>query len=347
MREILINGKRINDQSNCYVIAEVGQSHEGSLGMAHAFIDCIADAGADAVKFQTHIAAAESTIDEPWRVKFSSQDLTRYDYWKRMEFTEEQWLGLAEHARKRNLVFLSSPFSVEAVKMLDKIGMPAWKIASGEISNMELMESIWATGKPALFSTGMCNFDELDSIVKLTRSRKIPFGIFQCTSEYPCQPENWGLNLIDELRKRYNCPVGFSDHSGSICAGLAAATLGAYFIEVHVTFSYQMFGPDVAASITFEDLCRLVQGVKQIRASLNSPVQKNEMAKKMSALKNIFGRSLALLEDLPADTIVRREDLTLKKPGTGIPYFRLNELIGKRLRHDKASMHLLKEEDFE
>ena len=115
--------------AGCVVIGEVAQSHDGSLGLAHAFIDAIADAGADAVKFQTHIASAESTPAEPWRVKFSPQDATRYDYWKRMEFTPEGWAGLAAHAADRGLIFLSSPFSDEAVELLERIGMPAWKIA--------------------------------------------------------------------------------------------------------------------------------------------------------------------------------------------------------------------------
>ncbi|MGC8917653.1 MAG: N-acetylneuraminate synthase family protein, partial [Thermoanaerobaculum sp.] len=111
------------------VIAEVAQAHDGSLGLAHAFIDAAADAGASAIKFQTHIAAAESTLGEPWRVKFSPQDRTRYDYWRRMEFTEEQWVGLREHAEERGLYFLSSPFSVEAVELLERVGVAAWKVA--------------------------------------------------------------------------------------------------------------------------------------------------------------------------------------------------------------------------
>ena len=127
---------RRNDLSevdrSCFVIAEVAQAHDGSLGMAHAFIDAIASAGADAVKFQTHIARAESTPAEPWRVKFSPQDKTRYDYWKRMEFTEEQWHGLKQHAEERGLKFLSSPFSTEAVDLLTRVGVAAWKVASGE-----------------------------------------------------------------------------------------------------------------------------------------------------------------------------------------------------------------------
>src|SRR5215208_5363153 len=119
-------------QGRCLIIGEVALTHDGSLGLAHAFVDAIADAGADAVKFQTHIAAAESTPAEPFRVKFSRQDASRYDYWKRMEFTEEQWRGLADHCADRGMLFISSPFSIEAVNLLARIGQPLWKIASGE-----------------------------------------------------------------------------------------------------------------------------------------------------------------------------------------------------------------------
>src|SRR5579883_3362744 len=127
---------------HCMIIAEVAQAHDGSLGMAHAFIDAIAAAGADAVKFQTHLAAAESSPSEPWRVKFSYQDATRYDYWKRMEFTEPQWAGLKEHATEKGLKFLSSPFSIEAVELLGRIGVSAWKIASGEFNNLPMLDRI-------------------------------------------------------------------------------------------------------------------------------------------------------------------------------------------------------------
>ena len=147
------------NSTRCMVIGEVSQSHDGSLGMAHAFIDAIAKAGADAVKFQTHIAAAESTPQEPWRVKFSKQDASRYDYWKRMEFTSEQWQGLADHAQEKGLIFLSSPFSVEAVGLLERIGMPAWKVASGEVNNKVLLDAMLKTRKPILLSSGMSTLD--------------------------------------------------------------------------------------------------------------------------------------------------------------------------------------------
>lgn len=330
-----------------FVIAEIAQAHDGSLGMAHKMIDAVAEAGADAVKFQTHIASAESTLNEPWRIKFSYQDETRFDYWKRMEFTAEQWAALAEHARKKGLIFLSSPFSLEAVQILDRLEMPLWKIPSGEIANVELLASIWETQKPILFSTGMCTLQELDVVVQQTIAFGIPFGIFQCTSEYPCSPDRWGLNMIRMLKDRYQCPVGFSDHSGTVSAGMAAATLGASFIEVHVTFSRSMFGPDVSASITFEELAQLVQGVKLIRRAIDAPVDKDVIANGKKDLRSIFGRSWSLREDLTAGTRLLREHLTLKKPGIGIPYDQVGVILGKKLRTDKSTLYLLTGEDLE
>ncbi|MDH7504394.1 MAG: N-acetylneuraminate synthase family protein, partial [Verrucomicrobiota bacterium] len=193
------------------LIAEVAQAHDGSLGMAHAFIDLIAGAGADAVKFQTHIAAAESTPAEPWRVKFSRQDATRYDYWKRMEFSPAQWRELKHHATQRGLVFLSSPFSFEAVDLLEKLRVPAWKIPSGEITNLPMIERIVGTGRPVLISSGMSAWSQLDAAVAVCRGARVPYAVFQCTTAYPCPPEKIGLNVLEELRRRYDCAVGLSD----------------------------------------------------------------------------------------------------------------------------------------
>src|SRR5437660_3801494 len=141
-------------EARCLIVGEVAQAHDGSLGTAHAFIDAIATAGADAVKFQTHIASAESTPEEPWRVKFSMQDATRYEYWKRMEFTEEQWCGLKKHALEKGLKFLSSPFSVEAVELLTRVGVAAWKVASGEVSNEPMFRAMASSGLPIFYLTG-------------------------------------------------------------------------------------------------------------------------------------------------------------------------------------------------
>jgi N,N'-diacetyllegionaminate synthase len=153
----------------CFTVAEVAQAHDGSLGTAHAFIDAAARAGADAIKFQTHIAAAESTPAEPWRVKFSRQDETRYDYWRRMEFTEPQWAGLAAHAAEQHLAFISSPFSEEAAALLERVGLDAWKIASGEVGHASMLDRIARSGRPVLLSTGMSPIEEIDATVARLR----------------------------------------------------------------------------------------------------------------------------------------------------------------------------------
>ncbi len=331
----------------CVVVAEVAQAHDGSLGLAHAFIDAIAKTGADAVKFQTHIADAESTPDEPWRVKFSQQDATRYDYWKRMEFTEEQWYGLRQHAQECGLQFLSSPFSLEAVDLLTRVGVSAWKVASGEVSNIPMLERMAETGLPIILSSGMSSIEELDNTVAWIRERGLPLTVLQCTSAYPCPPEKIGLNMIPFFRERYGCAVGLSDHSGTIYPGLAAATLGSDMIEVHVTLSREMFGPDIPASITTSELRQLVEGVRFIEAMLANPIEKNVLAEEMRPLRAVFTKSIVVRRDLPAGTVLRREHLTFKKPGTGIPAFRLAEVLGRRINRDIKANELLDEDSLE
>ena len=336
-----------NSKSKCLIIGEVAQAHDGSVGMAHAFVDAIANAGADAVKFQTHIANAESTTGEPWRVKFSLQDASRYDYWKRMEFTEEQWYELKRHAENRGLIFLSSPFSLEAVEMLIRVGMKAWKVASGEVTNHPLIDRIIATGLPILLSTGMSSLNEIDIAVERVKSRGLPLVVVQCTTAYPCPPEKVGINLIPFFRERYQCAVGLSDHSGTIYSGLAAATLGIEVLEVHVTLSREMFGPDVAASVTTVELRQLVEGIRFIEKMRANPVDKDEIAATTVLLRNSFMKSVVTRVDLAAGTVLKEEHLTTKKPGTGIPADRLRQLIGSRLRRRLKADELLKEEDLE
>lgn len=333
-------------EGRCLIIGEVSQSHDGSLGMAHAFIDAIADAGADAVKFQTHIAAAESTPGEPWRVKFSRQDKSRYEYWQRMEFTETQWLGLKQHADERGLLFLSTPFSDEAVELLTRIEMAVWKIASGEVNNLPMLKRIAAAGQPLILSSGMSDWDELDQAVELIRQCGNPLAVLQCTSAYPCPPENVGLNLLEHFRDRYASAVGLSDHSGNIFAGLAAVTLGADVLEIHVAFSREMFGPDVPASVTTAELKRLVEGARQIEKMIANPVSKDSMAAELTPLRHLFTKSIVASSNLVAGKVLTAQDVKLKKPGTGLPSTSLPEVIGKTLRRDLCADEMISLQDF-
>jgi N-acetylneuraminate synthase len=280
-------------------------------------------------------------------VRFSQQDRTRYDYWRRMEFTEEQWCGLKRHADARGLVFLSSPFSEEAVDLLHRVGVRAWKVASGEVGNRILLDRMIATGLPIILSSGMSRLDELDRAVARVKDAGLPLTVLQCTSMYPCPPEKVGLNLIAGFRERYQCPVGLSDHSGTIFAGLAAATLGADMIEIHVTLSLEMFGPDQCASITSAELRQLVDGVRFIEKMHAGPSAKDELSADTAPLRALFTKSLAPRVDLPCGTVLRSEHLALKKPGTGIPEERIAEVIGRRLRREVRVDELIQECDLE
>lgn len=323
--------QNLERNTTSYVIAEVAQTHDGSLGCAHAFVDAAAQNGADAIKFQTHIAAAETTVQEPWRVKFSQQDASRYDYWKRMEFTPEQWAGLKRHADECGIDFLSSPFSIEAIELLSNIGIKAWKVASGEALTSHMLDAMAATGKPFLLSTGMSRIDEIDSAVNVFRKNGNAFAVFQCTSMYPTPPDRIGLNMIPLFQSRYDCPVGLSDHSGSIAPCIGAAALGARLFEVHVTFDRGMFGPDVSVSLTFGEFATLVDSVQLITAVSAAPVDKDAIAAELSGMRSIFGKSLVAARDLEANTVLTKEDIALKKPGKGIPANQVDAVIGKSL----------------
>lgn len=333
--------------TGCIIVGEVAQSHDGSLGQAHAFIDAIAAAGADAVKFQTHIAHAESTPGEPWRVKFSRQDASRYEYWRRMEFTEAHWAGLKEHAEERGLLFLSSPFSAEAVSMLDRLGMAAWKVASGEVTNVPLLEQMIATKKPILLSSGMSKLGELDMAIAAVRAAGVPHAVMQCTSMYPTPPEKVGIGMLATYRDRYGCPVGLSDHSGTIYPSIAAAALGCDILEIHVAFSREMFGPDVPASVTTAELKQLVEGVRFVEAMRTGAVDKDQMAEELAPLRALFTKSVVVRRDLPAGTRLELDHLIVKKPGTGIAAARLHEIVGRTLRRPVAADSLLSEADLE
>lgn len=327
------------------LIAEVAQAHDGSLGTAHAYIDLAARSGADAVKFQTHIAEEESSPAEAWRVSFSRQDRTRFDYWKRMEFTPEQWGGLRDHAEAQGLFFLSSPFSLAAVELLDRLAVPAWKVASGEVTNSLLLEAMCHAGQPILLSSGMSSLGDLDQAAARVRRWERPLAMFQCTTDYPCPPERWGLNLLAELRQRFACPVGLSDHSGTLPPSLAAVTLGARLIEVHLVMSRSAFGPDVPASITGAELKELATGIRAIEQAMSHPVDKDALAREFAELRTLFGQSLVAVRDLEAGTVLGAADLSSRKPGHGIPAARWESLVGCRLGRAVARGQFLAEAD--
>ncbi len=331
MTDIVVDGRAIGPSHPCFVIAEVAQSHDGSVNMAHAFIDAAANAGANAIKFQTHIAEAESTRAEQWRVRFSHQDDTRYEYWQRMEFSEAQWQGLSRHAGEKGLQFLSTPFSERAADLLHRVGVAAWKIASGEVGNLALFEHMARMPRPLLISTGMSPWAEIDTAVALAKRLKLPYSLLQCTSIYPTPAEKIGLNVLSEMRSRYGCPVGLSDHTGRPETAVAGAAIGMDLVEVHVTFHPKMFGPDVPASLTFEQLADMVRMIRFVESARQHPVDKDAMADELAPMRKLFNKSIVAACDLASGTVLTREHLAIKKPGTGMPPQKIGMVIGRRL----------------
>tara|TARA_Y100000739_G_C20565450_1_gene445096 strand:+ start:94 stop:1092 length:999 start_codon:yes stop_codon:yes gene_type:complete len=328
-----------------YIIAEIAQAHDGSLGMAHSYIDALKSSGVNAVKFQTHIANAESSIYEPFRIKFSKQDFTRFDYWKRMEFTENQWIELKKHCDDVGLEFISSPFSNKAVDLLEKIGVDKYKIGSGEVNNLLMLEKIAKTKKPILLSSGMSSFNEIDQAINLINRFGNEISILQCTTAYPTKPKEWGLNVILELKQKYDYKIGFSDHSGDIYACLAAATLGAEIFEFHVVFDKRQFGPDTKSSITIDQASKLVKGIDDIKKSLANKVDKNNI-KRFSNLKNIFEKSLSVNKSLKKGHAISFNDLEAKKPSNmGIPASKYIEVIGKKINKNLQKWDFLNYDD--
>lgn len=330
-----------------YIIAEVGNTHEGSVGLAKQFIRAAAACGVDAVKFQTHIFEAESLPDAPAPPYFT--DESRREYFERTSFTAEQWTQLKDCAENEARIdFLSSPFSLEAVDLLEQVGVNQYKIPSGEVTNLPLLEKIAKTGKRVLLSSGMSSWEELDRAVNtLTSGGCNDLVILQCTSEYPCPPTEAGLNALTEMKERYDKPVGYSDHTMGSAVAVAAVALGAEVLEKHFTLSRDMYGSDAAHSSDPKAFRAYVDAVRDAACALRSQVDKDAKAKDLHEMKRIFEKSIVAVRDLEAGATLSMDDLAFKKPGTGISAARYQQVVGKKLRNAVSKDHLFAEEDFE
>lgn len=325
-----------------FIIAEIGSVHDGSFGNATKLIEAAAACGVDAVKFQTHIPEAETLPNAPMPPYFKGEP--RFEYFRRTGFTLEQWKQLKQHCDEHDVTFLSSPFSEEAVDLLEKVGLSEYKIPSGEVTNLPMLEKIARLGKPVILSSGMSSWDEIDRAVEVIQKHNAPLTVLQCTSEYPCPYEQVGLNVMREMAARYNVPVGLSDHTLTNYAVFAAVTLGAVVVEKHFTFSRLMYGSDARHSLEPAEMIDLVQGVRAIERMLAADVEKR--TEPYQAMKNIFEKSLVAEVDISAGAILTRELVGIKKPGTGISAARLDEFIGRKIVRAIDAGNLLAEEDF-
>jgi N-acetylneuraminate synthase len=343
---IRLDNREIGPDHRPFIIAEIAQTHEGSLGNCFAFAEVARDCGADAIKFQTHIAAEESTPHEPWRIPFSKQDGSRYDYWRRMEFTFEQWRALKLHCDALGIVFMSSPFSVKACEWLHALDMKLWKIASGEIGNLQLLDWIADTGQPMILSTGLATPEEAISAVSRLKERGNDVALLHCTTRYPTPADAVGLNVLsDFLRKLPAIPVGLSDHSGTPHPGVIACYLGASIVEVHLTLHEKMFGPDVSSSLTPDKLSLLVQGAEMAWRMRAAAVDKHAQIAALGKERSIFGRSLFTNRPITRGEIIGADAIGYKKPAGGLTFAERELLIGRTAASDLPADHMLKHDD--
>lgn len=322
------------------IIAEIGSVHDGDIKKALTLVRSASKAGADLIKFQMHIAEEETLVDAPSPSYFTKEK--RFDYFKRTAFSLKEWKLIKKECEKFGKEFLCSPFSERAIDYLEILKVKKYKVPSGELTNISLLEKLKKTKKHIILSTGMSSWEEIDIAVRILKKN---FSILQCSSIYPCPNDKVGINVINEFKKKYNCPVGFSDHTLGFSASFAAAANGATIIEKHFTLSKKMYGSDAKNSMEPKEFLFFVKNIKEIWQIMNNPVDKNNL-NQYKEMKKVFEKSIVAGRDLKANSTLRKSDIVFKKPGTGIRALNYKSLIGKKLKKSIKKNTLLKINNF-
>jgi N-acetylneuraminate synthase len=327
----------------CLVIGEVALTHDGSLGLAHAFIDAIAAAGADAVKFQTFRTDALVSLAAPkarYQLETTGGAESQRAMLARLELSAEAHESLRAHATRQGLVFFSTPFDEASADLLDRLGVELLKVPSGEVTNLPLLRHLAGKRRPILLSTGMCTLDEVATAVETVRAAgDPPLAILHCVSAYPAPVEDTNLRAMDTLRARFDCPIGLSDHTLGIEIALAAVARGAAVLEKHLTLDRTLPGPDHRASLEPADFAALVRGVRAIERALGDG-DKRPMPSELDT-RAVARRSLVAARALPAGHRLTRTDVAIKRPGTGLPPADLDRVVGRALTRAVEADELL------
>jgi N-acetylneuraminate synthase/N,N'-diacetyllegionaminate synthase len=342
--DICIGQRTVGSSSKVFVVAEIGINHDGSLEQAHKLVDAAADAGADAVKFQTFRA---DRLMAPVEARFAQQEPgaeSAYQLFRRLELSREAHEQLKAHADARGVVFLSTPFDEESADFLDQLGVPAFKIASSDITHTPLLRRVATKRKPVLLSTGMSYLGEVsDAILALKSAGAKEILLLHCVSLYPAPPETLNLRSIETMRNHFGLPVGYSDHCEGFILPLAAVALGAVLLEKHFTLSRDLPGPDHKVSMEPAELRILVQYLQDVEASLGDgrkhPASAEEENRKLSR------RSISVTADIRAYEVIAPWMLAVKRPGTGLEPRQLESVIGMRARRNISKNSILQWED--
>jgi sialic acid synthase SpsE len=325
---IEIAGRLVGEGQPCYIIAEAGVNHNGDPSLAKKLIDIAADAGADAVKFQKRTPSeilTAAALERPYTVP-TSLGATYGEHRERLELSADDFRMLLAHAKERGITLLASAWDNTSVDFLDALGIPAYKVASADCSNLPLIDYTARKGKPMLLSTGMSDLAEVDEAVETARRHTDQIVLFQCTSTYPADNDQLNLRVILTYKARYGCVVGYSGHERGLAPTEAAVAIGANVIERHFTIDRTMIGPDHAASLEPMGLQRLVRNIRNIEKALGSTEKK--MLEAERPVRDRLAKSVVARNDIPAGTTITADMLTVKGPGTGLKPRMLPMLVG-------------------
>jgi sialic acid synthase SpsE len=329
--------RRWSDRSQpAYVIAEAGVNHNGDVALARQLIAVAAEAGADAVKFQTYSGERIYSRKTPkFKYLEGISEKTPAELLDEISLPRE-WQGeLSSHADESGIQFFSSPFDHEAVAELDALDVPVLKIASFEIVDLPLIRRAAETGRPLLISTGMATMEEIeDALGAAAEGGAAAVGLMHCTSVYPAPAERANLRAMETMREAFGVPVGLSDHTEGIAVPIAAAALGAAFVEKHFTLDRAMKGPDHPFAVEPDELTAMVRGIREAQSALGDGRKQGPGPEESEEMYRLARRSLIVTRDLPAGTTLEREMLTVKRPGFGIAPKHLDEVVGRSLKVD-------------
>lgn len=333
-QQIKIGKNIIGPRNPCFIIAEAGVNHNGNIALAKKLIDAAVEAGADAVKFQTFKTENVVTLTAEkaeYQKDTTGMGESQYEMIKKLELSEDDFRDLSEYAKKAGIIFLSTPFDEESVDLLDQIGVPAFKVPSGEITNFPLLKKVAQKSRPVILSTGMATLGEVEEALNyLAMHGAKEIILLHCTTSYPAPVESVNLRAMETLRCAFQVPVGYSDHTEGITIPIAAASMDACVIEKHFTLDRTLPGPDHRASLEPQELAAMVKGVRDVeRARGNGIKAPNEVEE---AIKMVARKSIVARRDINVGDVLTGEDLAIKRPGTGIEPKYFDSILQKKAR---------------
>ena len=329
-----IADRPVGPAHSCFIIAEAGVNHNGSLEMARQLVDAAVQTGADAVKFQTFQAeqlVTPQAAKAEYQLSTTDADESQFEMLRRLELSPEAHLELMDHCRTKGILFMSSAFDEESADLLAQLGVALFKIPSGELTNLQLLAHIARYGKPMIVSTGMAYLSEVEEAVRCIQGcGNDEFALLHCVSNYPAQASDINLKAMTTMSAAFGVPVGYSDHTQGIEIAVAAVSLGACVIEKHLTLDQNLPGPDHKASLPPDQFGEMVQAIRSVELALGDG--RKIPSQSEAAVAAVARKSLVAAHDIPAGGELTEEMVAVKRPGTGLPPGLLPHLLGRTAR---------------